>query len=70
MSLDDTLHVGVLAGAPHTSFCAGADLKQFDNRLDQDGDGPMGPTRIQTRKPWIAAISGFAVAGGLELALW
>jgi enoyl-CoA hydratase len=55
-------------------FCAGADLQAVGtpdgNRVDADGDGPMGPTRMRLGKPVIAAIAGHAVAGGLELALW
>jgi enoyl-CoA hydratase len=70
---DDNALVGVLCGAGDT-FCAGADLKAVaagrPNRLEPDGDGPMGPTRMNNRKPFIAAIAGHAVAGGLELALW
>ena len=66
--------VAVLAGAGGT-FCAGADLKAVaEGRrpvLSPDGDiGPMGPTRLLLAKPVVAAIEGFAVAGGLELALW
>jgi enoyl-CoA hydratase len=70
---DEAVAVGVLTGAGGT-FCAGADLKAIaegrGNRVSSDGDGPMGPTRLVLSKPVIAAIEGFAVAGGLELALW
>jgi enoyl-CoA hydratase len=55
-------------------FCAGADLKAIaageSNRVAADGDGPLGPTRLLLSKPVIAAVSGYAVAGGLELACW
>jgi enoyl-CoA hydratase len=66
---DDSQSVAVLTGAGGT-FCAGADLKAWDNRIEPDGDGPMGPTRLRLGKPVIAAVEGYAVAGGLELALW
>jgi enoyl-CoA hydratase len=70
---DPEAAVAVLHGAGGT-FCAGADLKAVGgpdgNRVDESGDGPMGPTRLRLSKPVIAAIAGHAVAGGLELALW
>lgn len=66
---DPDARVAVLWGAGGT-FCAGADLKAMSNRLDPEGDGPMGPSRMLLGKPVIAAVAGHAVAGGLELALW
>src|SRR3954470_433526 len=71
---DDALAVAVLTGA-HGTFCAGADLKAMREpgapravRVDPEGDGPVGPTRMLLGKPVIAAVEGHAVAGGLELA--
>jgi enoyl-CoA hydratase len=70
---DDAQSVAILTGEGGT-FCAGADLKavaEGDRRpLPDHGSGPMGPTRLTLSKPVIAAVEGFAVAGGIELALW
>ncbi len=70
---DPRSRVAVLTGAGGT-FCAGADLKAVaaghGNRITEEGRGPMGPTRMLLSKPVVAAVEGYAVAGGLELALW
>jgi enoyl-CoA hydratase len=71
--MDEQAKIAILTGAKGT-FCAGADLKEIaagnPNRLQREGRAPLGPSRMLLSKPVIAAISGYAVAGGLELALW
>ncbi len=66
---DDGARVLVLTGAGGQAFCAGADLKAMDLDVDHP-DGPMGPTRLTPSKPAIAAVDGWCLAGGVELALW
>jgi enoyl-CoA hydratase len=73
---DESASVAVLYGEGGT-FCAGADLKAMRSgdaervsRVQPDGDGPVGPTRMLLSKPVIAAVEGHAVAGGLELSIW
>ena len=69
---DPEARVMVLTGAGGVAFCAGADLKATDTMVERlmSAEGPMGFTRLTPSKPTIAAISGFCLAGGLELALW
>ena len=71
---DDSLSVAILTGAENM-FCAGADLKSLASdteapRLWEQGNAPLGVSRMLLSKPVIAAVEGYAVAGGLELALW
>ncbi len=70
---DHSQSVAVLTGAGG-NFCAGADLKAIGtergNQVTADGEAPMGPSRMRLTKPVIAAVEGYAVAGGLELAIW
>ncbi|MEO7002352.1 MAG: crotonase/enoyl-CoA hydratase family protein [Ktedonobacterales bacterium] len=71
---DESLAVAVLSGG-NTTFCSGFDLKSVADgtrppEVDAEGDGPMGVTRMLLSKPVIAAVEGYAVAGGLEVALW
>jgi enoyl-CoA hydratase len=66
---DEGARALVLTGAGGQAFCAGADLKAMDLDVDHP-DGPMGPTRLTPAKPAIAAVDGWCLAGGVELALW
>jgi enoyl-CoA hydratase len=72
--VDKDMSIAILTGA-NGKFCAGGDLKSIATQqgsivVTEDGDGPLGPTRMMLSKPVIAAVEGSAVAGGLELALW
>jgi enoyl-CoA hydratase/carnithine racemase len=67
---DEDAKVMILTGAEDEAFCAGADLKAIETLVPSARGGPLGFTRLLSPKPTIAAVSGYAVAGGLELALW
>jgi enoyl-CoA hydratase len=67
---DDEARVMILTGGGDVAFCAGADLKSIATLEPDHPDGPMGFTRVMPSKPAIAAISGWCLAGGVELALW
>ncbi len=67
---DDDARVMILTGAGDVAFCAGADLKSITTLEPDHPEGPMGFTRVVPQKPAIAAISGWCLAGGVELALW
>ncbi|RMG88433.1 MAG: crotonase/enoyl-CoA hydratase family protein [Chloroflexi bacterium] len=66
---DETQKVAILTGGDEV-FCAGADLKEIEGLDIHTEEGPLGFTRLQLNKPVIAAIAGYAVAGGLEIACW
>jgi enoyl-CoA hydratase len=69
-SVDDDARVLVLTGEGEEAFCAGADLKALETLDPNNEGGPLGITRAISPKPTVAAVSGWCLAGGLELALW